>query len=959
MRFQQHQSMVPDGPDWIRIRSTFLPAGVALALAVAPPGCGMPPSSGHDDTAHTYQALSGASAGGAADPVPCAAWSHAVVANTGDLMVNSGSRVDSYASSQGAYGGANVGTNAVGLAATRLTDNGAVIEGILRSNAPAGLSVVAVPAQATNLPLGAASPGALNINNASDDLTLAPGNYVASDLNVNFPGAIHISPTGQVRIWITGNLNLGGNENQNGVPRNLAFLVTSSGTVNLNSGGALYGMVYAPTSGINVNSPVFGSVIGRTVTLNSGGAVHVDLNSACDPTTTGGGGGGTVLASSPPRALPLPPKTQGCFQGTANGWVPIPCTPSSVAVPAQALIDFDQITTPNGGSAVAPFQFAQVEATFTAFGSETNVRPVDGKMTSSSFTLQGNTSTFFGTGGDEDWVQFVVASSGGQNSIEIQSWDITTFEKTKTKPNCVSPNPCSIDCGCSTVIAGLGTPQSIPTRSDGIRALDFATVAGSVYKDNNGTPVIGMVAQISWYEPGNDPLNNRGLYAIVTADQFDLAHHWEGFSGTFIGNGDSSEARFTDSSVLTRTLAGTCNNETIFTGAGDIPWPGTCAGAQALLPDTTVSEQSPTAEGNNLCRVGSSTSLVAADSNLVSTQYLASTSCSPPSCIATTSQIFVRSNDEDTGVRPINLNGVPFWESPDIIFVPTGEAATVDTVSSLSVLTPGVTYDAYVRVHNDFGCNDIGGVQARVFLADPQALSTPWPDGEITSGAYATGKDQPAGGITVKAGGPGLLGPFTFKAPSSGFGNGHRCALADVISATQRAPDAPFDPLSSPQVAQRNLQFEECAYALTNASTHDGNLQLTLSVTTPGSPTLPVVPSLGSDGVSASITFDDPNGTWAAVWSKQSGAGSQFSVTTSGSGASETTTVRLGQLTVKLDPVTLANGQSHIATANLTNLPTSTTVDLNLAAVLTDAKTDARLVANGGSCEQTGEGPVK
>jgi hypothetical protein len=162
-----------------------------------------------------------------------------------------------------------------------------------------------------------------------------------------------------------------------------------------------------------------------------------------------------------------------------------------------------------------------------------------------------------------------------------------------------------------------------------------------------------------------------------------------------------------------------------------------------------------------------------------------------------------------------------------------GEPVTVNSVSSETLITPGQKYDAYVRVHNDFGCNPVGGVQARVFLADPEALSTPWAAGEITNGAYTTGTGQPAGGITVAAGQPGLLGPFTFTAPTSGFGNGHRCALADIIATGQGPTTTPFDPVSSSQVAQRNLQIENCGFGLTNSSTDPGNLQLTLSVTTP------------------------------------------------------------------------------------------------------------------------------
>jgi hypothetical protein len=219
----------------------------------------------------------------ATDPVPCAAWALTVVGNTGTVVLGSSTLVDSYQSSLGAYGGSNVGSAAIVQAATTITNNGGVVRGTLRPNTPAGLAVVPVAAGARNLPLGSPTPGSLNINTAGQSITLAPGNYVAANVTVNAPGAIRISPAGQVRIWVTGTLNLGGNVNLGGIPKNLAFLVNSSGFVNINRGGALSGMVYAPTSTVNASGPVFSAIVGRSVTLNSGAAVHFDQSSVCAP----------------------------------------------------------------------------------------------------------------------------------------------------------------------------------------------------------------------------------------------------------------------------------------------------------------------------------------------------------------------------------------------------------------------------------------------------------------------------------------------------------------------------------------------------------------------------------------------------------------------------------------------------------------------------------------------------
>jgi hypothetical protein len=264
------------------IRELGLRVGSVSLLLLASVGMGCAPAGEEESTATVEAALTAAAT---VDPVPCAAWADTVVGNTGNVIVGARTLVDSYQSSLGAYGGTNVGSAAVVQAATTITNNGGVIRGTLKPNAPAGFAVVPVPSDAKNLPLGSPTPGGLNINTAAQSITLAPGNYVAANVNVSAPGAIRISPAGQVRIWVTGSLNLGGNENAGGIPRNLAFLVTSTQFVNINTGGQLFGLVYVPRSGLSVNSPVFGTVIGSSVTLNGGAAVHFDQSSVCASNT--------------------------------------------------------------------------------------------------------------------------------------------------------------------------------------------------------------------------------------------------------------------------------------------------------------------------------------------------------------------------------------------------------------------------------------------------------------------------------------------------------------------------------------------------------------------------------------------------------------------------------------------------------------------------------------------------
>lgn len=245
----------------------LMSTGLALILVA----CGGPDAETIDSTA---QAVSTA-----VSPASCAAPGNAINAGTGDVILGAGTIVDSYSSILGLYGGSNVDYNGTVQAAQAIVYNGGVLNGAGVPWWPPSLSAMPVPTGATNLPLGAARPGNIVLN--SGKLTLAPGNYVARSLSINGTGTLAMSPTGPVKIWVTGNLNLGGTENRNGIPANLTFIVTSSNPVNVNRGGSLYGAIFAPASQVNVNSPVYGSITGSSVTLNSGAAVHFDQNSSC------------------------------------------------------------------------------------------------------------------------------------------------------------------------------------------------------------------------------------------------------------------------------------------------------------------------------------------------------------------------------------------------------------------------------------------------------------------------------------------------------------------------------------------------------------------------------------------------------------------------------------------------------------------------------------------------------
>ncbi|MCL2449986.1 MAG: hypothetical protein FWD17_13650 [Polyangiaceae bacterium] len=217
----------------------------------------------------------GAAAGaGQAAGAPCLARATAVIGDSGSVVLNAGSVLDSYRSSIGPYGGTNVGSEATVRAATTIVVNaGAVVRDTLMPNSPAGLPSIAPPAEATAL-------GDVVVG-GGQTRALAAGSYVASSLTLNTNGSL-VASGGPVRLWVTGALTVGGHLNASGAPADFELLVTSTSDINVNSGAVVHAIVYAPAAHVNLDAPLFGSVVGDEVAIfNSGSAVHYDESEAC------------------------------------------------------------------------------------------------------------------------------------------------------------------------------------------------------------------------------------------------------------------------------------------------------------------------------------------------------------------------------------------------------------------------------------------------------------------------------------------------------------------------------------------------------------------------------------------------------------------------------------------------------------------------------------------------------
>jgi uncharacterized repeat protein (TIGR01451 family) len=111
--------------------------------------------------------------------------------------------------------------------------------------------------------------------------TLANGTYCFH--NITLTNSAQLKVNGLVVIKLTGTLNASGAtsfSNTTGTPGNLRILSSYTGTTGVTIGNStnVQLVIYAPGTGVSISgsSPVFGTVVGKTVTLSNSGMLHYD-----------------------------------------------------------------------------------------------------------------------------------------------------------------------------------------------------------------------------------------------------------------------------------------------------------------------------------------------------------------------------------------------------------------------------------------------------------------------------------------------------------------------------------------------------------------------------------------------------------------------------------------------------------------------------------------------------------
>jgi hypothetical protein len=731
-------------------------------------------------------------------------------------------------------------------------------------------------------------------------------------------------------------------------------------TVTPTSGTGGNGTVGAVTpSGATFTCTSAGQVtlsVGATVDLPDGSVANCPAMQAqinCEP---------ALFVANLPGELPAPPTQAGCYMWTQSGWQTVACA-NSQDVDRQfsppEVSDLGVVSVPyTSGGADQPavkLVYGEVESTVETISPGT-----------SGWSVQNNTN-FYPCNTDPThncWVQFAVQTeSGGTSAVCIWNWDVTDFQTAFA----ANPNVgCTTDAGCFHTCVGLpgenltgNTFFGTDSRSGSLQAWDFANVAGSLFTDNSQNPpvnMIAMVAQYSWIgantaaAQATEPFQLPGLYAIVTPDKFGLTGQWTETVGGILGVGGGAGANFGDAEVMTRVMVSSCPGDVLPTGP-------TCPGPTLSSTNVQSAQDGVTGESDNLTLIQPST-VTFPNEDLAVTEILSSTNTSSPSgpanCVSSEpDHVFIKDNDGDNGGLPSNSGGVPFWESPDIFVLPHGAPKpTKDAVAGDFILSPNGSYDVYLRVNNDFGCDSVSGLQVLIEGADPDMGFTPWSD--VTAGAGTGAYVTDPSNTTVPPFDRAIVGPFGGASGWTPPGNGgHKCLLAAIAGGSD-VNTKPAFPLEgaylSNQIAQKNLQFStgsECNYNVTNSTASPLNLVLGVSVS-------PATPTPGSNGgPTVTLTFQDPTGAFFAAWNGQSG----ISVPPP-SGAQ--TVVTLLTSDVALNAVIVGAGQSPSVAIDITQPPGATsTPEVTISSMLTTSTCTGNACAvgivnqNGGTCQFT------
>jgi hypothetical protein len=274
--------------------------------------------------------------------------------------------------------------------------------------------------------------------------------------------------------------------------------------------------------------------------------------------------GDKKITTSAPTEVPPPPATEGCYTSADGEWTSISCASEEYInkhIPHPELEDGIFSKPVELPPAAPSFVYGDLSLKIAKVGTEeniyTNPKTKVVTHTPNAWSIQNN-AIFHGTNKNEDGIQFA-EQAFPKSPVGICIWQVKITPPQKYPRTCATTSPLSVPlaAGDSGIVNGY-------TRAGGLLALS-ATVPGQ-----------------------------PKVYGVVHKDEYGLAGRWQNATGSLLGYGESSEAKFSSAEIETFVVVETCQGE---------PGSATCPQEPKLKGHAYSFYNGQTGETNNLIPV--------------------------------------------------------------------------------------------------------------------------------------------------------------------------------------------------------------------------------------------------------------------------------------------------------------------------------------------------------------------
>lgn len=147
------------------------------------------------------------------------------------------------------------------------------------------------------------TPGAYGELRASGggEVRLSGGTYVFKSINLTGGAKLSFSGSTPATVYVTQDFDLSGGtfNNTTAIPRNVVFMLAKGVKARMTGGAQAFAVIYGPEAEFSITggTDLYGAIVAKSVTLQSGASIHYDTDLAKNPPAAISGSSGASGAS--------------------------------------------------------------------------------------------------------------------------------------------------------------------------------------------------------------------------------------------------------------------------------------------------------------------------------------------------------------------------------------------------------------------------------------------------------------------------------------------------------------------------------------------------------------------------------------------------------------------------------------------------------------------------------------